>query len=61
MGSGAFGFEMEDGKLTWTYPANAPGVTADQARTVAIAMLAGALDRLADSVSSLADRGKAAK
>jgi hypothetical protein len=41
MGGDEFGFEMEDSRLVWTYPASAPNMTDDQARTIAIANLAG--------------------
>jgi len=58
MGASGFEFEMENGKLVWTYPSNAPDVTDDQARTMAIANLAGAIEKLAESVLHLANRGK---
>ncbi len=56
MGVDKFGFEMEEGRVVWTYPAHAPDVTDDQARTVVFALLVGAIERLAEAVQQLADR-----
>jgi hypothetical protein len=49
---------MENGKLAWTYPDNAPDVTEDQARTIATAMLATAIEKLAEAVERHANPKK---
>ena len=54
MGSDRFSFEMENGNLAWTYPAHAPDVTDDQARTLAIATLAHAVSKLAAAIRQYA-------
>lgn len=55
MSSNGFSFEMDNGKLVWTHPNHAPEVSDDQARTVAMLLLGGAIERLAAAVERLAD------
>jgi len=59
MSSSSFSFEMDNSKLVWTYPAYAPNVNEEQARTVAMLLLGNAVEKLAAAVERLADSKQA--
>ena len=59
MSSSSFSFEMDNGKLVWTYPAHALNVNEEQARTVAMLLLGNAVEKLAAAVERLADSKQA--